>query len=104
MQKVAGALSIHGHDVPDDQWHPACSIGSNLIALECTSNRRVKYSSELLSSVVDNRTRKAIQVKLRKNNDVGCIIYLKANRFPSRLQCQELFDISSITVSIFHLY
>ena len=99
MRKVAGALSIHGHDLADDQWHPACSIGPNLVTIECSSSRCVKYSKELLSDIGDNETKKAVQFKL-KNNNVGCVVYLKANQLPSRLQCQDLFDISSITVSI----
>ena len=100
LQKRAGTLSIHGHDLTDDQWHPTCSSGPNLVTLECSSRCCVKYSNELLSDIVDDETRKALQVKLKKTNDVGCVVFLKANWLMSRLQCEDLFDISTKTVSM----
>ena len=96
LRKVAGALSIHGHDLADDEWHPACSISPNLVTVECSSSRRVKYSSELLSDIVDNETKRAAQFELKNNKNVGCVVYLKANQLRLRFQCQDLFDISSI--------
>ena len=100
MRKAAGTLSIHGHNLVDERWYPACSSGANLVTLECSSRRRVKCTSELLSQIVDDETRKAVQVKFRKNSDVGCIVFLKGNWLVSRMQCEDAFDISSITVSM----
>ncbi|CAB4036878.1 Hypothetical predicted protein, partial [Paramuricea clavata] len=97
LRKAAGTLSIHGHHLVDERWYPACSSGANLVTLECSSRRRVKCTSELLSQIVDDETRKAVQVKLRKNSDVGCIVLLKGNWLVSRMQCEDAFDISSIT-------
>ncbi|XP_028415801.1 polynucleotide 5'-hydroxyl-kinase NOL9-like isoform X2 [Dendronephthya gigantea] len=98
LRKVSGVLSIHGHDLKDSEWHSACSSGGKLITLECNARRHVEYSSELISEIVDVKTRKAIKVKLKlAKNDIGCIVFLKANMLPFKLGWENLFQFGSIS-------
>ena len=101
---MSGVLSIHGHDLKDSEWHSACSSGRKLVTLECNARRRVEHSSEEISEIVDDKTRKAIKEKLKRaKNDIGCVIFLKANRLPSKLGWEDLFQFGSMRVSIISL-
>lgn len=100
MRKVSGTLSICGHAIADEQWHSVCCTGTNLVAVECNSRRHIKYSAEIFSDIADDQVKKALKKKLKKRHDVGCVIFFKANWLLSRLNCEDLFDLSTAIVSI----
>ena len=99
LRKVAGTLSIHGHNITDDKWYPACSGGATLVTLECNPRRPIKYNSKILNDIIDDKTKKTIKNKWKKSKDIGCIVFLKENRLLSGLQSTDLLDACSVNVS-----
>ena len=92
-------MSIHGHNVTDDQWHPACSSASNLVTLECHSRRNIKFNSKILSDILDDKTKKTIRDKWKKSNSIGCVVFLKANQLLSALGSKDFLDAFLVDVS-----
>lgn len=99
MKIAAGSISIHGHRICDEKWHRVCSSGLNLVTVECTLSRSLKRWNKLLSEILDNDVKTELKTVFKDNNDVGCVLFFKANWLTSRLPFGDFFDVTSVLVS-----
>lgn len=96
LRKLAGSLSIHGHNLDDGNWYSVCSCGPHLITLECSSSWQHISLSNVLEEIDNEKNKLAITKFTKKTKDIGCILLLKSLRLTTKLQREDLFHLSAI--------
>lgn len=104
VRKLAGFLSIHGHDLADREWQSVCSSGPQLVTLEChcvSCGWQSICLSTLLDKINSDENKLVIKeyMRTKRVKDIGCVLMLKSSGLTQKLQCQDSFELSTVLVS-----